>query len=141
MSDSSYFLDTNIFLRAIVKDEKRQANECLRLLEKISRNELVVYTSNIILAELNWTLLGFYHYSKLDVVEILEGLTTAKSIKIRDFYIASKAVELYQNHNIKFIDCLIASHPKIASGKVAVVSYDKDFDKLGLRRLEPSSLV
>ena len=141
MNDSDYFLDTNIFLRAIVKDENRQAHECLQLLEKISRNELVVYTSSIILAELNWTLLGFYHYHKSDVAEILKGLTNVKSIKIKDFYATAKAVELYQKYNVKFIDCLIASHPKIISGQIVVVSYDRDFDRLSVTRVEPSQLI
>jgi predicted nucleic-acid-binding protein len=42
-----------------------------------------------------------------------------------------------ERHKAKWIDCLIASAPDIQSGETAVVSYDRDFDRLGVVRLEP----
>ena len=141
MRGFKYFLDTNVFLRPIVRDVPSQAADCLKLLEKISKGGLVAFTSSLVLAELNWTLLKFYDYSKSDIVEILSGLAVAKNLKIADRYNPVQASQLYTTYNVKFIDCLIASHPQISSQQMAVVSYDKDFDKLGVKRFEPSDLI
>lgn len=52
-----------------------------------------------------------------------------------------EAIDLYQKHNIKFVDALIASHPKMQNKEIVVVSYDKDFDKLGIKRQEPAEVL
>lgn len=141
MKGSKYFLDTNIFLRPIVRDIPHQAAECLKVLEKVSSGDLIVTTASLVLAELNCILLKFYNYSKSDVAEILKSLTAGKNLKIKDLYNPSQAAKLYGEFNVKFIDCLIASHPQIANRQITVISYDKDFDKLGVKRIEPSELV
>lgn len=141
MSGSKYFLDTNVFLRPIVRDVPSQAADCLKLLEKISKGDLLAVTASLVLAELTWTLLKFYDYSKKEVAEILNGLTTAKYLTIKDHYQPAQAAKLYIDHNVKFVDCLIASQPPISSGQITVISYDKDFDKLGIKRVEPAEIV
>jgi len=47
---------------------------------------------------------------------------------------------MYSSKNVKFIDAMIASVDQIVSGSWVVVSYDKDFDKLGVKRAEPGGL-
>jgi len=141
MKGPKYFLDTNIFLRPIVRDIPDQATDCLKLLEKISRSQLKAATGSLILAELNWTLLKFYNYSKPEIAEVLSGLAAAKNIKIIDKYNTVQATKLYSTYNVKFIDCLIASYREILDGHMTVVSYDRDFDKLGVTRVEPSKTV
>ena len=42
---------------------------------------------------------------------------------------------------MKFIDALIASHKSIQEEAAVIVSYDKDFDKLGILRKEPKDII
>ncbi len=140
MKGFKYFVDTNIFLRPIVRDVPHQAADCLKFLEKISKGELKAFTGSLVLAELTWTLLKFYDYSRSEIAEILKGLAAAENLKIIDRYNANEAIQSYSAYNIKFIDCLIASHPQIANGQMTIISYDKDFDKLKIKRVEPGQL-
>lgn len=47
------------------------------------------------------------------------------------------ALELHRKSGAKFIDCMISSIQGIRNGVISVVSYDRDFDKLGVKRFEP----
>ena len=49
-------------------------------------------------------------------------------------------MDLYAGHSVKFIDALITSIPQIAGGDMIAVSYDKDFDKLNVKRKEPKEV-
>ncbi len=140
MRDSSFFLDTNIFLRIVVKDDPRKAAECENLIEAISRKDIRAYTSSLVLAELVWTCLGFYKISKAEVIKIVQGILSIKNLKIEDKTNPFLAIQTYEFQRIKFIDALIASNPAIVKGKAKIVSYDKDFDKLDVGRVEPDQL-
>ncbi len=50
------------------------------------------------------------------------------------------ALEYFEAHNVKFIDALIASGPSFVKGEFILVSYDHDFDKLGIQRIEPDKI-
>lgn len=64
MSEFRYFLDSNIFLRPIVKDDPEKVRDCERLFEKIERGAIKAFTSNLVLAEILWVGIGFYKIKK-----------------------------------------------------------------------------
>lgn len=136
------FIDTNIFLRVLVEEnDEKVFNDCRKLLEKVKFKKISGYTSSLVLAEINWTLNSYYSFPKEDVVEALEGIIHLKNLGIMDDFNAAYAVEIYsENKKVKFIDCLIGSIREIRTGNLPVVSYDKDFDRLGVKRLEPAKL-
>lgn len=137
-----YFLDSNIFLRFFADDKKTNAHtECSKLIGKIKNGKLKVYTSHLVLAEVVWTLDSYYETSKESIVKVLKTIESlAKVIVIDEFdtYLANK---IYSENTVKFIDALIVSNPEIQSKKMTVISYDKDFDKLGVIRKEPSQII
>jgi predicted nucleic acid-binding protein len=139
--EDEYFVDTNIFLRVLLKDELRSFNECVRFLDKIKQGEISGFTSTLVLAEINWVLLNIYKFHKIDVIDGLFSILNLKNLKIKDEFRLRLAIEIYANFQIKFIDALIASNPKIYKKEVIVVSYDKDFDKIGVKRKEPSQII
>ncbi|MDA2936080.1 PIN domain-containing protein [Patescibacteria group bacterium AH-259-L05] len=140
MKEYKYFLDSNIFLRAIVKDDLKKARECHELFKKIKKGEIRACTSCLILAEIVW-MSKFYKLSKQEIVIILKGILNIKNLKIIDSYNPVMAIKTYETYNVKFIDSLIASTLPIYKENMIVVSYDKDFDKLKIRRIEPSKII
>jgi predicted nucleic acid-binding protein len=140
MKEYNYFLDSNIFLRPIVKDNLERVKECEILFEKIKKGELKVFTLNLVLAEIVWVCASFYQIKKEEILKILKSIFKFKNLKIIDDFNSYLAIELYEKYNIKFIDALIASNPAIFQKKVIVVSYDKDFDKIGIKRKEPKEI-
>lgn len=139
--EGNYFVDSNIFLRALLKDEERSFPDCLKFLNKIKEGEINAFTSNLVLAEINWILLRIYKFSKNEVIEGLNSILSLKNLKIRDKFEVRLALEIYNNLSVKFIDALIASNSGIFKRKIIIVSYDKDFDKIRVMRKEPKDLI
>ena len=140
MSALEYCIDTNIFIRFLVKDDARMFRECSELIDEIQHEHILAYTPIPVLAEVQWVLKSFYKFEKSEVVKALKSII-AFSQEPPDVPAAGTALSLYEQHSVKFIDALIASHPRIQDGSMAVISYDKDFDKLGVSRLEPKGVL
>lgn len=141
MKEFNYFLDSNIFLRPAVKDDLQKVKECEVLFGKIKKEEIKVFTSNLVLAEIVWVCSNFYGLQKEEIIKILGGILKFKNLKIIDKFDPFLTMELFEKYNVKFIDVLIASNPQISQKKVIMVSYDRDFDKIGVKRKEPKEIV
>src|SRR3989344_6766914 len=123
------FIDTNIFLRTLIKEDKESFKDCFQLLQNIKTNKLKGITSSVVLSETAWTLLSYYKFSKLEVVKALRSIVNLRGLSIVDKFQHEIAISLYEKNSIKFIDALIASNPDIFSKQWTVISYDHDFDK------------
>ncbi len=137
-----YFVDTNIFLRFLVADDTNHhmRKECAAFFSRVKDGHIRAITSSHVLAEIVWVLHGFYQFSKQHIISAVHA-GIGIGIDIQDGTDTARALWLYERYNVKFIDCLIASHPAIIKGDVIVVSYDKDFDTLGVIRKEPRQIV
>ena len=133
----AYFVDTNIFLRALVCDDKRKFADVIAFLEGIKQGCFKAYTSSLVLAEVAWTLSSFYKLEKKDVVKSLDSILNLNGLAILDNVDNAYALFLYKKHNVKYIDCLIYSGLVNKDREWIIVSYDGDFDKLGGKREEP----
>lgn len=136
-----YFIDTNIFVRILEFEDQEIFDECSKLLSLVKNSKIGACTSTTVLAEMVWVLSSVYKESKTIISKSINGILKLNNLEIRDEFDISKTMDFYSDHTVKFIDALIASNPKIQSKKMAVISYDKDFDKLGVKRLEPSDII
>ena len=136
-----YFLDTNIFLRVLIKEGNRVFKDCYQLLERVKTNQIKAATANIALAEIAWTLHSYYQFPKGEVVQAIKGILNLRGLRIIDSYEPFWAIEKFRQHNIKYIDALIASILIRQKSKWVIVSYDKDFDKIGVKRKEPEEII
>ncbi|MFS8159663.1 MAG: PIN domain-containing protein [Candidatus Roizmanbacteria bacterium] len=136
-----YFIDTNIFIRAIVKDDKKASSECEKLLTYIKEGSIRATTSTLVLAEIIWTLQSFYSFSKKGATRVVKGIMNLSGLSIVDSYNPLMAIELYEAKSIKYIDAVIATSEDVRAKRATVVSYDGDFDKVGVLRKEPSEII
>ena len=137
---SVYFVDTNIFLRALINDDKKKYADVITFLEGIKNNRFKAYSSSLVLAEVVWTLSSFYKLQKSDVVKSVESIINLNGLMFIESQNSAKALELYKTHNVKYIDCLIMSGLVDKDKTWVIVSYDLDFDKLGAEIIEPKVL-
>lgn len=135
-----FFIDTNIFLRYFVKEEKQAFKDCLEFFDKIKNKKITAVTSAIVLLEINYVLIAFYKYPKDKACEIIASIINLPGLKFINDINQLTAIELYKEKNVKFADCLIASI-LLDKADYLLVSYDHDFDKLGLKRLEPKEIL
>lgn len=134
-----YFIDTNIFVRFFVPDDFHK--DCKAVLSAFKAGELKGFTSALVLMEVQYVLNKFYNFPKKEVVQALEVITSLQNLKIEETIHFRAGLQLYKDYNVKFIDCLIAALLKPREENVIIVSYDRDFDKLGIKRREPKELI
>lgn len=135
------FLDTNIFLRVIVKEDEKSFRECTELLASVKSGERKACTSTLVLAEVSWVLGSFYKFPKPEVVLALSGILSLKNLIVDDKYDTLTAISLYERHSVKFIDTLLSTHHLVFRKEVPMVSYDKDFSVLPVKWLRPEEVL
>lgn len=135
----TFFLDTNIFLRFLVDSKGRQHRECISLFEKLESGQVKALTCALVLMEINFTLKSFYHFPEKRCQQIIKRIMESKNLKMIDSYNYQKFLQFLSVGKVKFVDCLIASLSFFEKGG-KIISYDNDFDKLGLKRIEPGDL-
>ena len=141
MAEPSVFIDTNIFLRVYARDDEAKANDCEQIIRAIQQGKLQAVTSEIVIAEFVWTSLSFYKIRKPVVIQMIKAILSLPNFYIQGVADMLVATELYETYSIKFIDAIIASCEIIEVGKLPILSYDKDFDKIGRQRYEPAELL
>ena len=135
------FVDTNIFIRYLTKDDPEKAAACYRLFEQANHNEIELTTSESIIAEIVFILSSkrLYNVSRHDVRIRLYPLISLPGLKLANRRQYLRALDLFSDNTIDFEDALAIAameRQKI----VEVYSYDKDFDHIkggDITRLEP----
>ena len=134
-----YLIDTNVFVRFLVKDNEQMFKDCEHLFLSLETKMVQGFTVSHAMAELVWVLQSFYHFEKQKIVSALKSFHI-HGISIDDRLNFPLAIEFFETFNVKFIDALLASHRLVQNGKTVIISYDKDFDKLGVARKEPQEI-
>jgi predicted nucleic acid-binding protein len=131
------FLDTNILLRFLTRDDERKAQCALELLMRVERGEEKVITSPLVIFETVYTLQSFYKVPRQTIKEQVLSVIPMRSLHLPDKNIFYQAFNFYVAKNISFADAYNAAY-MLAEGISNIYSWDKDFDKIeGIARLEP----
>jgi predicted nucleic acid-binding protein len=136
-NDMKYVIDTNIFLRVLINEHELSYRSGLELLEEVKLGKWDAVVPGVVLSELAWILSSYYKFPKTKVVMAIQSVMNLRGLTVVDEYEYHLAFDLYLHHSVKYIDACIASMPMIQNQQAIIVSYDHDFDKLGVQRKEP----
>jgi len=132
------FLDTNIWLRFLVADQKKQYEACKKLISLNEEGKLRIYTSTIVLLEIIYTLTSFYRVKKESVISDIKAILASRNLTLIEKTNFQKAWRFYQKYNIKLADCLIASQ---LPENVILCTYDREFKKIkSITNLTPEEI-
>jgi predicted nucleic acid-binding protein len=134
------FVDTNIILRYLTRDDETKAAACLALFQKANRGEEELTTSEAVITESVYVLASRAHY-KLSPGAIRDRLTpilALRGLRISHKRVYLRALDLYALHpSLDFEDVLSAAHME-SQGIREILSYDTHFDRIpGVQRTEP----
>jgi predicted nucleic acid-binding protein len=134
------FVDANIFLRHLTNDDPVKAQACYALFQKVQRGEIVITTSESILAEVVYVLTSknlSYNVPRQQIRNLLYPIISMRGLKLTQKRIYLRALDLYAANTIDFEDALAVAH--MERQKIAgIVSYDHHLDKIGtVTRREP----
>ncbi len=132
------FIDTNIFIRHFMADDRVQSPACLALFQAIEREELTVWTSHLVVAEIVFVLSRAYRLERVAIRDVILPILTLPNIKIDQKQMFVRVFDLYTTLPIDYVDAYHAALLLNRDG-VSLYSFDADFDRVpGLQRQEPS---
>ncbi len=133
------FVDTNIFIRYLTKDDPRKAQACFELFQKARQGEEALTTSETVIGEVVFVLSAkdLYSLPREEIRSRLYPLLSVPGLKLQHRKMYLRALDLYTAHPIDFEDALIIA--KMEQQRIKeVYSYDRDLDRAAtVKRLEP----
>ncbi len=133
-----YFLDTNIFLEWLLG--RPHAADCQRLFAMLEENKLQAAASKFSIYSICIFLCKAKNFGEarnflsfLSSLETLEILTTDETTEFA-------AIDVAEKFGLDFDDALQLALARLV-GADAIVSFDRDFDKTPLKRVEPATLL
>jgi predicted nucleic acid-binding protein len=132
-----YLVDTNVLLRFLVGEPAPQAAAARKLFTRAAAGEVVLDVSPVIVAETIYTLVSFYGVDRKAAAAKLALLLQQHGVQLREQSQVINALERLQSSNVGFADAFLAAGAE--EEKVAVASFDRDFEKLRITRYEPTA--
>lgn len=131
---AALFCDTNVLVRFLTDDPPDQAEAATTALDS---GDPIVLT-DVVVAELCYVLTSFYRLSVAETADRISRMLAIPSIQVSDENVLLDALNLWATHGIGFPDAYLAALDR-ASDRTAVLSFDRDFDKIeGVERVDPA---
>lgn len=99
-------LDTNVLVRYITQDDKRQAALANSLIESLD-DASPGFVTLITMVELSWVLESAYNFTRQQFAEVMQTLMTVDTIKLDRAAVVASSVRMYAASKADFSDCLI----------------------------------
>jgi len=130
MSKKKAWLDTNIVLRFLLKDHPDFFKAALNLFTEAENGRIDLHLHPIILAEVVWTLQGYFGYSKGEIAKTLSEMIESVGLMVEDKGVVKKALHDYAEKNVDYLDAYIAAFALI-KGPPTIFTLDrKHFSRL-----------
>ncbi len=135
------FLDTNVVLRFLTRDDEAKAADCYRLFQRVQQGEEELLTCESVVSEAAYVLSSSrlsYRLTHEEIRERLLPILTLRGVRLPQKRVCLQALDIYATSPfLDFEDALAVAHMGQA-GVTEIVSYDRDFDRVpGVQRVEP----
>ena len=135
------FLDTNVVLRFLTRDDEAKAADCYRLFQRVQQGEQELLTCESVVSEAAYVLSSSrlsYRLTHEEIRERLLPILTLRGVRLPQKRVCLQALDIYAaSPFFDFEDALAVAHMEQA-GVTEIVSYDRDFDRVpGVQRVEP----
>jgi len=117
-------LDTNVIVRFLVEDDRRQSARARTLITAAIADNTQLYLSDIVMCETVWVLESAYGFGRDEVASVLNQLLSARQLTFRSADRMRQAVDSYATGKGDFADYLIRADATDA-GCESVVTFDR----------------
>ena len=104
------YVDTNVFLRFILWDIPDQSAEAEVLFQSAVEKENRLHTSELVIAEIVWTLESFYKKAKQEIADLIRGILNTPNLSVANADLIVGALDEYIQKNVDFIDAYSAAY-------------------------------
>lgn len=131
------FLDTNILLRYLTRDDEEKAERTYELLKRVERGEESVEASPLVAFEFVFMRHRRYRMPRHPVRDLLRPILVLAHLRLDGKPVFLRALDLFVQYNVDFTNAFNVAAME-ARGVSGIHGWDEDFDRFpGVRRLEP----
>lgn len=131
------FVDTNYFLRFLLKDNTDQYLTAQMLFTKAALEQLELKTSTLVFFEIAWVLKSSYGKDKDGLLEkLLEVLKL--NVEFENHELLQQTLILYRNSNVSLVDCfnlVFSKQQELKKFKTFDKKLAKEFEKIVGKKL------
>lgn len=134
------FIDANILLRYLTRDDPIKAAACFALLQRAQRGEEEITTFEAIIAEVVYVLSARSHYNLRppEISARLRPVIELRGLRLPQKRSLLRALGLYVSHTFVYLENTIIAARMERQEVTELYSCDGDFDRVrGVIRLEP----
>jgi predicted nucleic acid-binding protein len=126
-----YFVDTNLFLRLLLKNHPEQSPIAERIFQKAEEGKLKLWTTDVVISEIVWVLKSFFKQPPFKIQQSVSKVFGITNLSILNKKLLIQALDDFVKKNVDFVDAYNYQLAKLHDRKI--LSFDEDFDKLGKR--------
>ena len=134
------FLDTNIVLRYLTRDDEQKAEAVYQLLQRVKAGQEELTTTEAIIAEIVYVLSSprLYHLEPAEIGARVTPILKLRGLKLAHKQTYIRAFDLYATYPFLDFEDAVALAQMERLGISEIVSYDEDFNRVpAVRRTEP----
>ena len=120
-------LDTNVLVRMLIEDDRRQAQIIEKTIVWAEKNSIPVLILSEVLVETVWVLESVYQCSREEIVTFLQTLIVTPTFSFVDPQVVRRAIHEYKKSG-DFADLIIVNQAKEHQVKT-LLSFDKKLQK------------
>ena len=113
------YIDANVFLRFVLWDTPALAEDAEKFFKRSIEGRCKLVTSDLVIAEIVWTLESFYEKSKTQIAEFIQGILSTPNLTVENSDLVAFAVKIYEEKNVDFIDAY--SYAYMKKHKISVI--------------------
>jgi predicted nucleic-acid-binding protein len=117
-------LDTNVLVRLLTRDDDEQAEKVRVLLDSHADTDDGFFVSDVVLAELAWTLERTYDFDRAAIGVAFKALAGNATLGFESRDTLRRAQAIFQDAKAGFADCLIVAKAQ-HHGCTSLVTFDK----------------
>jgi len=129
-------IDTNVLIRFLTNDRRPKYKTLYAFFDSLEKGEIKAELKLIVLFQTIFVLKSYYEVPKNRIAKALIAILKFKGIRIKEKKIVTRALHLWDNHNIEIVDCYLIACLENDDQHI-LYSYDRDFDKHAILRREP----
>lgn len=129
-------LDTNVIVRFLAGNKDEKYKGVFIFFQDIEKGKTTVELKLIVLFQTIFVLKSFYKVPKGQIVKAMLALLKFNGLKINEKRIVVRTMEIWDAENIEIVDAYLVACLEKDSQNI-LYSYDTDFDKFKIGRIEP----
>jgi len=104
-----------------LRDDEKFYKEAASLFNEVFLGKKRILMLHSVLAEVVYVLKKFYKIGNEEIKEVLTEFLKMKGIKIHDKDVIFKALQIFENKNLDFMDCILCAY----SEDHVIISFDE----------------